>query len=180
MKTLLAVLAFALAADAPEARADLGVQMDVGVPGGAQGALVYRPVRALRVHAGGAHNGIGPGLRGGASVIPFGTVVTPTLVIDAGRFFARDANPVIEDVSGEPSDLGTFERFGYDFASAHVGLEVGRSRATFYLRGGVSWVRAELGGDDMADDGSSSTTTDVEVRAIGASASLGFIIYFAK
>ena len=112
------------------------------------------------------------------SLVPLRTWMSPTLVVDAGRFFPRDANPAFERLSGEPSSVAMLDHFGYDFASAHVGLELGRAWATFYLHGGVSYLRSHLSGTDT--DGDVSTMTDVDVRVVGVSARLGFIIYLAK
>src|SRR5688500_7402619 len=69
-----------------DARADsprFGVKMDVGVPSGAGGSVVYRPVHALRIHAGGGHNLVGPGVQAGISIAPLRTAVSPTLMLDA-------------------------------------------------------------------------------------------------
>jgi hypothetical protein len=153
---------------------------DVGVPSGGSGSVVYRPIRALRVHAGAAHNLIGPGVQGGLTVAPLSSWVSPTLGVEAGRFFVRDANPAIARISGEESDVGALEHVAYDFASAHLGVELGRAWATFYVHGGVSWLRGDLGGSDTSEDGSVTTMTDVGVRGFGVSARLGFIVYFAK
>ena len=159
-------------ADAPR----FGVMADVGVPSGAGGSLVYRPIRAVRLHAGGAHNLIAPGVTAGVTVVPFDFPVAPTLVLDGGRFFAGDANAAVERFTGEPMD-GVPDRFGYDFASAHLGLEFGSSRATFYLHGGISYVRADMSISEESDDGDVTTMTDADLRAFGPSARLGFIVY---
>jgi hypothetical protein len=173
---LVLALVMSVPATAEAGRPRFGVMMDVGVPSGAAGSVVYRPVGAVRLHAGGGHNLIGPGVEAGLAIAPLGGFLTPSLVLDAGRFFARDANPAVERIVGEHA--ATPERFGYDYASAHLGLELGGEWFTFYLRGGVSYVRADLSSADR--DGDVTTMTDAEVRAVGVSARLGFIVYFAK
>lgn len=179
---LIASVALSGMAHAGVARADapsLGLKLDVGVPSGAAGSLVYRPVRALRVHAGGGHNLVAPGVHAGVTLAPLATVIAPTLVLDAGRFFPGDVDEAIDRVAGDGTSTGMPDRFGYDFASAHLGLEIGGDRVSFYLHGGVSYVRADVETLADADDGSSTTTSDVDLRLLGVSARLGFILYFA-
>jgi hypothetical protein len=173
----LACLSWPVAARAEAPR--FGVMMDVGVPSGAHGSVVYRPARALRVHAGGAHNLVAPGVQGGVT-LALGTWVSPVLGIEAGRFWPGDANRAVERVSGQPSSVAMLDRVGYDFASAHLGLELGRRWLTVYLRGGVSYLRATLHGHEAHDDGRGTTTTELDLRAVGASAKLGLIVYFAR
>lgn len=172
---LLACVPAVAHADAPR----FGVMADVGVPSGATGSLVYRPFGALRVHAGGGHNLVGPGLLAGITLAPLRRVVSPTLALDAGRYFERDANAAVTRVAGAPSDASP-EGFGYDFASAHAGLEIGGDWFTFYVHGGVSYVRGDWTDTTTLDDGDVTTMTDVHVRAVGVSARLGFVAYFAK
>jgi len=176
----LVLTAAAIPAAAHAERPRFGVRMDVGVPSGASGSLVYRPLRAVRLRVGGAHNIVSPGLQAGVTVVPLDSWISPTFVLEAGRFFTRDANPAVEQVSGQPSPMATPERFGYDFASAHVGVEVGREWLTCYVHGGVSAVHAQMSSEDTTDDGTVTTMSDAQVRAVGVSASLGFIVYFAR
>ena len=176
-----------LTAQAPvsdtESAPHLGVMTDLGVPDGAAASLVVRPVRALRLELGVAHNSISPGARAGITWIPFRSWATPTFGVAYGRFFERDANPLIRTLIGDPT-FGSplLERVGYDFANARFGLELGRKHVTFFLHAGVSVVTATIHNLGMAaqGDGSSMVTvssTDPHVRLISASASLGFIVY---
>lgn len=130
----------------------LGAMLDAGVPSGAGASIVYRPVRALRVHAGAAHNGFGPGAGGGVTLAPLAGTVTPTLTVEAGRFSAAE--------------------LGYDYATAHVGVELGTRAYVFYLRGGVSGVDAAWTGEHEM------VTTTGAVRAVIPSLRLGFAVYF--
>ena len=178
---LLAFAALSLGAisDARADRPRFGAMVDLGVPSGASASAVYRPVRALRFHAGGGHNLVAPGVQAGVSLAPLATWISPTLTVEAGRFFPGDANPAVERFTGEPSELAP-ERIGYDFASAQVGLELGREWATFYLHAGVSYLRGAWHGEDAGDEATTTTMTEVDVRAVGVSARLGFIFYFAR
>ena len=139
---------------------------DVGLPDGAGASLVYRPASWVRLHGGGTYNMISSGVRAGASFIPLGW--GPSLTVEGGHYFDGDAN-------------GLVRRF------AHLGLELGFRRATFYLHGGMSFIRASVHNIDRAiqsetaGDGSSSTQLSVKqdptIRAFTPSAKLGLIVY---
>ncbi len=161
----------------------LGVSADLGVPDGGTASVSLAPSSLLRVHAGVSYNAVSPGFRVGATLVPFRTFVTPTLSVDWGRFREGDANPMVRRISGDDSiDSLALERFGYDYANAHVGLEIGRSW-TFFLRAGASRItgvahdlEAEI--SSMAEDDPSTTVTfgeDPKVTAWVPSARLGFI-----
>jgi hypothetical protein len=164
----------------------LGVSADVGVPDGGTAAVSVAPISLLRVHAGVSHNSVSPGIRVGATLVPLQTFVTPTLSVDWGRFKEGDANPMARRISGDDSiDSPALERFGYDYANAHVGLEIGRSW-TFYLHAGASRVTSVAHGleaelESMADTGDPSTkitfTEDPKVTAWVPSARIGFIVH---
>lgn len=157
-----------------EAHADVGAMVGAGVPSGASASLVYRTSGMVRVHAGGAHNLVGPGVQAGVTLAPGRGPATPVLAVEAGRFFARDSNAAVERIAGAPSALAP-EQLGYDFASAHLGLELGSSRARFYLHAGVSYLDAAWRSNDT-DDGVTTMTTGV-ARGFAASARLGLLFY---
>src|SRR5258706_6570832 len=97
----------AQSASAPAKPADslpwLGLQTDVGVPDGAQGALVLRPWKALRFTVGGGYNMISKGVRAGLSILPFGR--GPSLSVEAGRFFEGDGNAAARKVMSSFQDV---------------------------------------------------------------------------
>ena len=160
----------------------LGVMADLGLPDGATASLVGRPIRALRVELGVGDNGVGPGVRGGVTWIPFASWATPTLGVSYGRFFERDANPLVRSISGDATfSSPVLDRVGYDFANARLGLELGRKHVTFFLHAGVSAVTAQIHNLDMVTNTPGSmvtvTTTDPHVRLVSVSANLGFIVY---
>lgn len=131
---------------AEQAPPRLGVALDLGVPDGIGASVLIRPVPWLRLHAGVATNAISPGVRLGVSVLPFSTVVAPSLTIEAGRFFEGNANGVAQTVSDNPEyHAPALERVSYDFASAHLGLEIGSPRRfVFSFRAGVSVVQLRI------------------------------------
>jgi len=181
---LAAGLVIALAA--PSARADVGLMVDAGVPDGATGSLLWRPLDQLRLHAGGSYNGVSPGVRAGLTVSPWQAVVTPSLTLEAGHFFPGDANPMVERFTGADADDPALRDVAYDYVNAHVGLEIGHKRVTFYLRAGMTraWSRVRnINGSIEASsfDNDGGITVDVRddprIRVQAPSAKLGFIIY---
>lgn len=165
MKALLLILATSGVAAADT---KLGVMADAGVPDGAMASLVVRPVSALRLHGGVGHNAISRGVRVGATLTPFRSVVYPTLSVDYGRYPEGDANELARMLTGDDSiDSSKLEHIGYDFANGHVGFAVGRKRATFYVQAGMSRTAATLRDD----------TTSVKATMWSPSARLGFVLY---
>jgi hypothetical protein len=170
---------------APSSRLKLlGLQLDGGVPDGGVVSLVVRPIKWVRADAGFAYNYFSMGARGGLTVVPFHWAIVPTLRVEAGRFFKSDVN---DKVARFASDIPTYMKpaldgFGYDYASAQVGLEFGSQRSfVFFVRGGLAWLKADFGdGRNLRDDSSPDTELDVSglsVTASGPTASLGFLFY---
>jgi hypothetical protein len=174
------ILGIALAS--ATANADVGVMADVGAPDGANASLVYRPLSALRLHAGVGHNMISNGGRIGVTLIPLKTWFTPTLSFDIGRYGDGDANKVVQQVSGDPMFSSSFlDKVGYSYANAHLGLELGRKTVTFYLNVGASCVDAELSGAQAmgsTDDDVTITIGQSHVVMWSVSARTGLIFYF--
>ena len=146
---------------------------------------MFRPVALIRLHAGASHNAVSYGARGGITLVPLRTWLSPTLSLDYGMFSEGNANPVVQMVTGDGSfSSSVLERFGYRYANAHVGLEFGRERATFYLHAGLSYVTGTLHGLSEAtrDDGMSSTTItfseDPTFTTTTLSARVGVILFF--
>jgi hypothetical protein len=184
-------------AAAPAAKADqadslpwLGISTDVGLPDGAQGALILRPWKALRFSAGGGYNMISKGVRAGVALLPFGR--GPALSLEAGRFFKGNANAPIQKFAGAGfGGVDAINNFGYDYANAHLGLDFGYRRVTFYIHGGMSYIRGTIPKEDLNStfnkdpsiNGQNSSglqvrfTQDAPFRAIGPSAKIGLIVY---
>lgn len=160
----------------------LGISADAGVPDGAAASIVFRPVSRIRLHAAVTHNAVSRGERIGISLAPLRTWFTPTLNLDAGRYRDGDANVLVQMVTGDDTfSSPVLERFGYRYANAHLGLEFGRERVTFYLHGGASMISTRLRNlDTSSEDGSTSVTftTDPSATIVSVSARLGLIVYF--
>lgn len=152
-------------ANSPAAADDwqLGVSADIGVPDGGTASVSLAPISMLRLQAGVSYNAVSPGIRVGATFVPLRTFVTPTLSVDWGRFKEGDANPMARRISGDDSiDSPALERFGYDYANAHVGLEIGRSW-TFFLRAGASRITG-VAHDLESEISSMSDTSDPNTK----------------
>jgi hypothetical protein len=176
----------AAAAPATPTLPAVGVMADIGLPDGAGASLVYRPAKWLRVTGGGTYNMISSGLRAGASLLPFGW--GPSLTVEGGHYFDGDANGLIRKFAGASyQSNAVLERVGYDYANAHLGLDLGYRRVTFFIHGGMSFIRASVHNIDQAirsdagSSSSSSTTVSVKqdpiIRAFTPSAKLGLIVY---
>jgi hypothetical protein len=160
---------------------------DLGLPDGATASIVYRPIRALRVHAGVSHNLISLGERAGVTYVPFSWWASPTLSLEYGHYADGNANPLVRAATGDATfSSAVLERFGYNYANAHVGLELGRKWFTFYLHAGVSRITGSvhnLSSETMSGAEGTTTvtfTTDPNVRLWTVSARLGFVVYLAK
>jgi hypothetical protein len=179
-------------ASAPRALPWLGVMADAGVPDGMQGSLVLRPWKALRASVGGGYNMISKGVRVGVTLLPFGR--GPSGTLEAGHYFEGDANAAAAKFFGagisESFLSPTFQRVGYDFVNAHVGLDLGYKRATFYIHGGMSYVQSHVHNVDQifhttpTINGQDANGLEISVpqgatlKYIGPSGKIGLIVYF--
>jgi len=189
-------LAFAAETDAARAGHDatsgrppvlLGVMADAGVPDGANASLALRPACWLRVYAGGGHNTISSGYRGGLAILPLGA--GPSFSLEAGHYREGDANGFVRRfVTANSTLTPLFQRVGYNYANAQLGLDLGRHSLQFYVHGGVSYVRAVLHDVQAALDTAGVTdpnaattvriTQDPIVHAWLPSLKLGVVFYF--
>lgn len=179
----------ALSARLPRQRLPVfGVMGDAGLPDGLNASVVVRPLSWMHVHAGFGSNGFARGYRAGISVLPFGQVLS--LSAEAGRYGDGDVSKMVARFTGNPGDgSSALKQIRYDYANAHVGLEMGKRRAVFFIHGGISLVRATLG--EMRTSIPSSTygaaTPDTEVTVSGRPTvrltaaptfKVGLIVYF--
>lgn len=159
----------------------VGLQLDAGVPDGVGLSLAWRPLSFLRVGAGALTNGASVGARAGLTLsAPWR--VAPALTLEAGHLFEGDANRVVRLVTRDPAfDHALLRRVAYDFATAHLGLELQGTRFGFSLRGGASYLRLPLQGAEAltpADGTVQVRLTDPTLRAVLPSVKLGFAVYF--
>jgi hypothetical protein len=163
-----------------EARVPLiGAIVDAGVPDGAAASITLRPWRWLRIQAGGMHNTISPGLRGGISLVPFYYWITPSLNLEAGHYFPGDATWIARRLTPNRNLDSLFQRVGYDFGNAQLGLELGSPRgATFFVRAGVSYVQTTGRGIQQALQDPTLQAGNVKLTGVIPSAKIGMIFFF--
>jgi hypothetical protein len=158
-----------------------GLQLDGGFPAGAGAAAVFRPYSVLRLNGGVNYDLAGFGVRGGASLIPFEWVITPTLNVEGGHYFDGDASRF----ASSPGARVLLSHVQHDFVTTSVGLEFGsQERFVFFLRGGMSWIWSDARNVREAvtaqNPGSASQLVragDVSIFARAPSVSLGFLLY---
>jgi hypothetical protein len=123
-----------------------GLGADFGLSGPLPDAgllLALRPIRWIQVQAGGGYNGIAFGVRGGATVInPL--AIPLSLTCEGGHYFEGDANKVVRWFRNDVQQFGSLRRFSYDYVNLLGGLEFGGQSFSFYLRGGVTWMRTTI------------------------------------
>ena len=163
----------------------LGLALQAGVPDAATASVVYRPWQWLRLHAGPGYNMVGFSAQGGVALIPFGW--GPSLTLEGGHFFDANANKFARKMAGPSyTDIAVLNRFGYDYANAHLGLELGKETFTFFIHGGMSYFGMAVKDVDTALQSAtqkSMSTTEVhvgapiKVHAFVPSMKLGFMVY---
>lgn len=135
----------------PEQLAPFGLMLDAGVPEGAGLSVSFRPRREVRLHLGATHNGIRAGARAGLTLLPMRGWMTPALTLELGHAqpaSERSLERRMADRTLPPSP--SFERVGYTYASALLGLEMEMPKnLTFFIRGGFTVM--EFYGPGMGD-----------------------------
>lgn len=163
-----------------------GVAAAVGVPDGATASLVVTPLEVLRLSAGVGHNGISTGVQGQLALVPLTTRIHPTLTLGAGRFPAGDAQPLARRLSGDATLTSPLlEEVGYDYATLHLGLELGRRWVSFTVHAGAMVVRGPVRGLDAElssraqEPGAAqlSLTSDPRATLWAASVRVGLLVY---
>jgi hypothetical protein len=165
----------------------IGTMADLGLPDGATMSLVVRPIRSIRAHAGLSHNLISLGERVGVTWVPLSWWVSPTLSLEYGHYTDGNANPLVRAVSGDTTfSSAILDRVGYNYANAHVGIELGRRWFTFYIHAGMSRITStihNLSAETMSESAGTTSVTfskDPSVRLLTVSARVGFVVYLAK
>ncbi len=150
----------------------LGVLFDVGFPDGFNIALTLRPLYWLRIHAGGSHNLVGFGVRGGASIVPLRGWISPSLVVEGGHFFEAGVDGILSGLV----DAVDGDEFSYSYGNIHLGLEMGTRQWSFFIHGGFSIIdiNAKLSDTRFSnlrlEDGVHGTVLTPSVK-------LGFVVY---
>jgi hypothetical protein len=153
----------------------LGFMLDAGVPDGTTASLVYRPWYWLRLHLGAGYNLVSPGVRGGLSIVPLRTWLSPSASVEGGHYFQGDANRAVGWLVGDPGlDNALLKSLGYSYVNVHGGLELGGRRCAFYVHAGWSWIDLSLKPRPTAG---MTFSEPPRSRAAGLSGRLGFVVY---
>ncbi len=157
-----------------------GVHLGAGVPQAATLDLLYRPLPWLRLQAGPSWGYAAWGYHGGAVLSPIRWAVSPTLGLEAGRFFQADLSR-LGNASAEVKPL--LERVSVSYLATTLGLEFGSQRGfVFSLRLGLAWLRVDShgtgqftgSGGTAGQNDAVVTVTDPSVRGSLPTLQLGF------
>lgn len=169
----------------PERLAPFGLMLDAGMPEGAGLSGVFRPSPHLRLHIGGAHNGLRGAARAGLTLLPLSGKFSPSLSLELGHAQAastKTLNRRLADRTLLPAS--SMERVGYSYASAHLGLEFNATRRlSFFVRGGMSLMEMAVPSLQNLDEPFRDSLSPVEtqswmMRTLQPSAKLGFALFF--
>jgi hypothetical protein len=162
----------------------LGVMLDVGAPDGVGISAVLRPAPWLRINAGLTTNTLSLGVRGGISLVPLSTFVSPSLNLDLGHYFDANYNELVNRLGGIPlQSSAPIGDVGFNYGGASVGLEIGNpERFSFSLRAGLAHgsmviqdaerlLRDVTGDPDI-------TAKPLTFRFTTPALKLGFLLYF--
>ncbi|MBN1206808.1 MAG: autotransporter outer membrane beta-barrel domain-containing protein [Myxococcaceae bacterium] len=162
----------------------LGVMLDVGAPDGVGVSAVLRPLQWLRINAGLTTNTLSLGLRGGLSLVPLSSFISPSLNVDFGHYLDAKYNDLVDRLGNLPlqTDLPV-ENVGFNYLGASLGLEIGKpERFSFFLRvglahGSMTINEAEALLRDVTGD-PDITAQPLTFRFTTPSVKLGFLLYF--
>jgi hypothetical protein len=166
-----------------------GLLVEGGFPEGVTASVVYRPRSEIRLWAGPAWNYVGWGAQAGVTLVPWQRGVSPLFSIEGGRYFATDARFLAKNASGIPQELKPLlENVSYDYAAAHVGIEIGtRDAFAISIRAGLSYLSLAANGTHTVDTTTTSggTTsvahvafTDPRLRGTIPSVKAGIQLWF--
>ncbi len=172
---------------APKGPADgfgLGAMLDVSAPEGIGISAVVRPVRWLRINAGVATNTLSLGVRGGVTLVPLSSFISPSISLDAGHYFNTNYNELVDRLGGIPLKTNSpIDDVGFNYGSASVGLELGKpERFLVSIHAGLTHgaMTIENAGkllQDVTGD-PDITSTPLMLRFTTPSLKVGFLLYF--
>ncbi|NOK23074.1 hypothetical protein [Corallococcus carmarthensis] len=169
----------------PERLAPFGLMLDAGMPEGAGLSGVFRPSPHLRLHIGGAHNGLRGALRAGLTLLPLKGKVSPSFSWEFGHAQAastKTMNRRLADSTQLPTS--SMERVGYSYFSTHLGLEFNATRRlSFFVRGGMSLMEMDVPSLQKLDEPFRDSLSPMEtkswmMRTVQPSGKLGFTFFF--
>jgi hypothetical protein len=160
----------------------LGLGIDLGVSGVLPDAgllLALRPYRWAHGQLGPGYNGIALGIRGGVTLIsPIAFPLSVTL--EGGHYFEGDANRVVHWFNSETKSVASLRHFSYDYLNLLGGLVIEGRRFSFYVRGGVTWMRSTVANLGQSVNEAAQVdlqAADLKIHYRGPSAKLGLIVF---
>jgi hypothetical protein len=169
----------ATAAEARRGHPLVGLAVDAAFPDGAGVSLLLMPFDFLRLEAGGLTNGLGLGVRAGASLVAFPRYfLRPTLGAEGGYVWGGRAMWALGYVS-DPTLRSALSDVNVSFITARVGLELGSKNFAFTVQGGVSYLDATIGSQTVdLGGGASLQASGSRVHGFVPSARVGFLFCF--
>lgn len=157
----------------------LGAQLDVGAPDGIGASLVVAPGRFVRIQAGGLNNGVGSGVRIGATLIAFPSFgFRPLLGLDAGHAFGG-AGEWLPQLLPDARIGNLVKGASVSFVNLQLGFELGTPTFAFTLRAGMSWVDIGVASQRLDTSATTSVTASgLQVSGFIPSARLGLVFFF--
>lgn len=157
----------------------IGVAVEAGVPDGVSAGLLVMPVSFLRLHLAGLTNGLGSGVRFGASLMPFPRwVLRPTVGADVGYTYGGQGAWLLGYVADETLRTA-LSNVTVAFATARAGIELGSRHVAFTLQGGISWINIDLGAQALQlDHGLSLKADGSALRGFIPSLRVGLLFCF--
>lgn len=156
--------------------------LDGGFPGGLGVSLLVRPTWFVRGHAGATYNLLGPGLRIGATLVPFQSPIVPAVSLEYGHAFEANAGALASKFGTlTPLEKTLLRRVGYDYLSLQVGIETGSQRRfAWFLRAGLGWVWTRVRDFNQAVQSQNPLleSTDPKIRVVVPAVNTGFYLFF--
>jgi hypothetical protein len=159
-----------------------GIGLDLGVSGILPDTgllLTMRPIRWIHIQLGGGYNVISYAIRGGVTLL--GPEWLPlSLTGEGGHYFDGDANKAVSWVSGQSEEIASLKKVGYDYMNALVGMTSQGRRLSFYLRGGVTWMRTTVRNFQQSVNqatGLDFVVSDPKVSYRGPAVKFGMIVF---
>ena len=155
--------------------------LDAGFPDGIGASAVARPIWFTRFYAGLTYNFIAPGLRLGATAVPFQFVVTPTFTLEYGHAFSGNAGWLVSRFGTlDAAEKQVLKDVGYDYLSVQLGIESGSPRTfAWFVRAGLGWVWTRVHDFQAAAQMKNPTLTSTEpkIRVVVPTVSAGVYLF---
>lgn len=149
---------------------NFGVLVDFGIPSGINVGLSYKLLNWANVNLTASHNLMSLGVRGGLTINPLDSIISPIVSIDTGGFW-----------TGNLSFIKNAPEISYIYVNLYFGLNIGnKDKFSFFILGGPSYITANVYSIDQiikADSSLKISSLNVSGFAF-PSAKLGINLFF--